>query len=277
MLFTTNSTTTTVGQCTATCLAKTSFGGKTIVTWELSYPRYVHPELMTHRAFSRNACSSRATPLKVTLAEVKENPVFFDHVGRNQSGMAASREVSPTKKKEFEAEWRAMGAKMAKWVEMMSDRYDIHKQVLNRALEPWLRIRTLVTATDFKNFFKLRLAKDAQPEMRNLAKAMKQSLEKAEVRHADIHLPYRDFFTETDRDDLIVRNIAACGRVCIMRNDAKETTYGEDEERVHQWLKSGHMSPFEHVAVFDGLRVRNFNGWRSARAAHEDGMCEWLR
>lgn len=277
MLFTTNGSTTTVGQCTATCLARTKHKGKTIVTWELMYPRYIHPELLTHRAFSRNASSSRATPLKVTLDEVYNTPAFFDHVGLNQAGMVAGRELSPARKREFEAEWRNMGAKVADWVSEMQDKYGIHKQVLNRALEPWLRIRTLVTATDIKPFFKLRIAKDAQPEMQNLARAMKAAMEKAVVREDKVHLPYRDFFVETDRHDQIVRNIAACGRVCIMRSDGKETSFDDDQNRVYDWLKAGHMSPFEHVASYDGKRVRNFDGWKSIRAEIEDGECEWLR
>ena len=277
MYFTENETTTTVGQCKATCLRKTTFGGKTIVTWELLYPRYIHAELMTHRVFSRNAASSRATPIATMVKEVRENPVFFDHVGLNKAGMVSTTQLSPQRRAAFEKEWKELGNHVADMVESWFERYGIHKQVLNRALEPWLHIRTLVTATDLKNFFNLRLAKDAQPEMRNLAKAMKESMEKAKVKHAQVHLPYKDFFEESSRNDQIVRNIAACGRVCIARNDGKTTTFMEDQERVQDWARNGHMSPLEHVAVYDGLRVRNLDGWRSIRALFEDGEVQWLK
>ena len=69
--------------------------GSRITTLELVYPRYIHSELMTHRMFSRNASSSRATPLAVTLEEVKNDPVFFDYVGKNQSGMVAGEALKP--------------------------------------------------------------------------------------------------------------------------------------------------------------------------------------
>ena len=95
MNFTVNASTAYLGVAAATCLARTvdEFGNE-IVTWEMMYPRYVHPELMTHRMFSRNASSSRATPLHVTLEEVRKNPMFFNSVGKNRSGMVAGDEVS---------------------------------------------------------------------------------------------------------------------------------------------------------------------------------------
>ena len=37
--------------------------GNRLTTFQLSYPRYIHGEMMTHRLFSRNAQSSRAVPV----------------------------------------------------------------------------------------------------------------------------------------------------------------------------------------------------------------------
>lgn len=48
MIFTENETTTAIGYCKATCLAKTINNRAQIVTWELLYPRYIHSELLTH-------------------------------------------------------------------------------------------------------------------------------------------------------------------------------------------------------------------------------------
>lgn len=45
---------------TATVLADSiSEHGNRISTFELTYPRYIHAEVMTHRVFNRNASSSR--------------------------------------------------------------------------------------------------------------------------------------------------------------------------------------------------------------------------
>ena len=65
MYHTTNDTTTVIGCATATVIADTMAertGGR-IMTLELVYPRIIHAEFLTHRVFSRNAASSRATPV----------------------------------------------------------------------------------------------------------------------------------------------------------------------------------------------------------------------
>ena len=80
---TVNETTVQVGQAIATVICD-SLATTRITTLELVYPRYIHSEFMTHRVFSRNASSSRATPLSVTLEEVENNPAFFDYVGKNK-------------------------------------------------------------------------------------------------------------------------------------------------------------------------------------------------
>ena len=175
MYYTTNLTTTVCGQSTATVIADTTCNGKRITTYELVFPRYIHSELLTHRVCSRNASSSRATPIAVTCAEVENDPVFFDSIGLNQPGMVAGAEIPDDQKELFKKEWIELGQYVASKVRDWDSRFHIHKQVLNRALEPWLRIRVILTSTAWENFFKLRLAPDAKPEIRNLALAMQQA------------------------------------------------------------------------------------------------------
>lgn len=257
---TVNDTTSTVGQSLATVIADTmSPEGKRIVTLELVYPRYIHSELMTHRVFSRNASSSRATPLSVTLDEVRNDPVGFDYVGKNQRGMVAGDELTYEERKGFDDLWQELGRKVANYVEFMAKEYDIHKQTLNRALEPWLRIRTLVTATDWQNYFDLRLAADAQPEIRSLALAMKEAMEKSEPVASDVHLPY------IKEGDDVASAVARCARVSYARHDGKETSVEADRALYQQLLDGGHYSPFEHVAYARSGRWANFDGWRSLR------------
>ncbi len=49
-------------------------GGDRLTTWILTYPRFIHSELMTHRMFSRNAASSRAIPVKRMMEQIVNNP-----------------------------------------------------------------------------------------------------------------------------------------------------------------------------------------------------------
>lgn len=65
MHHTENATTRRVGQAIATVICDTKSGDSPrITTLELVYPRFIHSEFMTHRMFSRNAASSRATPVQ---------------------------------------------------------------------------------------------------------------------------------------------------------------------------------------------------------------------
>lgn len=259
-----NQTTTKVGQAIATVIADTiSPEGKRITTFELVYPRYIHSELMTHRMFSRNASSSRATPLKVTLDEVRNDPVFFDFVGKNQSGMVAGEELEGGDLEEFQADWNNLAEFVANEVEYMYNKYGIHKQTLNRMLEPWLRIRTLVTATEYENFFTLRLAPDAQPEIRSLALAMKDAMDKSVPARGTLHVPYCSDFRYGEATFKIA--VARCARVSYARLDGKADDPNADIALYDRLLKGGHFSPFEHVAVAKVGKFANFNGWESYR------------
>ena len=288
MYFTENSTTRQVGQSKATVLAYScrKDGGAPIITWELMYPRYIHSELMTHRMFSRNAASSRATPTHVLANQVACDPVFFDSLTTNKSGMVGGEPLSPEDAESFEIEWRGLASEVAKCAIAWKDRYNLSKQIINRILEPFLPIRTIVTATEVDNFFALRLAPDAQPEIQSLARAMNESMEAAtpEVKAPlnGWHIPYADLFEGECRDhiDLFIRSIAACARVSVMRGDGKKTTLEEDTKFVARLLKSGHMSPFEHVAQCDinmdddSDYSANFYLWRSMRYLIELGASD---
>lgn len=267
MYMTTNLSTTQIGQSTATVLART-WNPKTkqeIITWELMYPRYIHSELMTHRQFSRNAASSRATPTKVLVEEVRKHPVFFDEVRLNQKGMTGGELVGDDVLQEFKRQWEDAANTAADYAENWL-KMGIAKQTVNRILEPFLPIRTIVTATDIDNFFKLRLAPDAQPEIQSLAKAMNESREKAGVSVEEVHIPYAEYFSDKT-EHLVTRAIAACARVSVARNDGKKTTYEEDLAFTKRLLSAGHMTPFEHVAYATSYKGRyaNLSDWMSVR------------
>ena len=279
MYMTTNLSTTQIGQSTATVLARTwnPKSKQEIISWELMYPRYIHSELMTHRQFSRNAASSRATPTKVLVEEVRKHPVFFDEVRLNQKGMTGGDLVGDEVLKEFKRQWEDAANTAADYAENWL-KMGIAKQTVNRILEPFLPIRTIVTATDIDNFFKLRLAPDAQPEIQSLAKAMNESREKAGVSVEEVHIPYAEYFSDKT-EHLVTRAIAACARVSVARNDGKKTTFEEDLAFTKRLLSAGHMTPFEHVAYATSYKGRyaNLSDWMSVRwvAEHQLEVKDW--
>lgn len=161
-----------------------------ITTFELEYPRFIHAELMTHRQFSRNSASSRAIPIDKMIEQVSDDPAVPLYWGLNQSGMQAKDEEAD--------ESLCIGV----WLDARNKAIEsaralqalgLHKQIVNRVLEPFQIMKILVTATNYDNFFNLRCHKDAQPEIKHLADLMYQAMQNSvpEVLHAgEWHTPY---------------------------------------------------------------------------------------
>src|SRR5260370_22284192 len=141
--------------------------GNRLTTFKLVYPKFIHGEFMTHRLFSRNASSSRAVPVAKLIAEVRDDatragPVIW---ASEQKGMEGGEELSDVPEKSFSLlsrkqlamdAWRCAAETAAGWAEVMH-RYGAHKSIVNRLLEPFSHIRVVCTATEYMNFFGLRL------------------------------------------------------------------------------------------------------------------------
>lgn len=250
--------------------------GIRLTTFQLRYWRAIHSEVMTHRTFSRNAGSSRARPVKAIIEQVRTNPYGPIHWGENQAGMQASKEIDPSKISRAKFAWLMAAKAAADHAEGMMN-MGLHKQVVNRILEPFTYIDVVVTATDYDNFFALRLHPDAQPEIQQLAQAMKEALDASApklLNHGEWHLPYiqdeeRDL---QDLDTLKKISAARCARVSYKTFDGNVSTWGQDIE-LYDKLMGGdikHSSPTEHQATPDKYQVYkwdcpqyhgNFTGW----------------
>lgn len=90
----------------ATILADSvSPSGDRLTTFEVTYPRIVHAELMTHRVFSRNSASTRAIPLSAQLRNLLNNPFIPEKFGVNQPGMQAQKNLEGEKHTEAARAW----------------------------------------------------------------------------------------------------------------------------------------------------------------------------
>lgn len=270
--------------------------GQRIITLQLVFPRIILAEFNTHRAFSRNAASSRAIPVKKMLEQVKRDPFVPKYWGKNQPGMQAPAELedfepySTIKGKVYtthyaprpaaKKEWLAARDSALKHAQTLTD-IGLHKQLANRLLEPWMWSHVVVTATDFGNFFNLRIHPDAQPEMKELAEAMWEAIRGStpqEVAYGDWHLPY---VTSEDRKlgagdypslpALKKLSVARCARVSYMNHDGTYPDLLKDLELHNRLAESGHWSPFEHQAtpIDDGYE-KNFYCWRQYRSQFEN-------
>jgi len=248
--------------------ASISPDGLEIHTLELQYPRFIHSEFMTHRVFSRNAASSRAIPVAKMIEQVRNDPAMPIHWGKNQPGMQAHEQLADTV--EVQQQWRNAARDAANRAEQMSA-LGLHKQVVNRILEPFQLMRTLVTSTEWDNFFALRDHPDAQPEIQALATAMRDAITGADTKsleYGEWHLPYvRPDERELFRDATLLKlSTARCARVSYLTHDGQKPDVQKDLELYERLVGSQpiHASPAEHQAQatkeFD-VSSGNFIGW----------------
>jgi hypothetical protein len=247
--------------------------GIRLTTMKLIYPRFIHAEFMTHRMFSRNASSSRAEPVAKHIERIENEYAEPIHWGQNQPGMQAQTEVSEETKRLARSEWwnaKEAAVKYAKKLNALG----VHKQIVNRILEPFSHINVVVTATEWTNFFELRLHPDAQPEIRELAYHMKNVMLNSRpipLENGEWHLPfvtYAERKSETLQDQIRF-SVARCARVSYLTHDKKQPN-PKDDLILYDRLVGGvpiHASPTEHQAtpLVSTDFCRNFRGWMQYR------------
>ena len=248
--------------------------GKRITTFELEYPRYIHCELLTHRMLSKNCSSSRAIPIEKMLGYIENNMALPVYLGRNKSGMQAVEEIED--KESALRFWKDSFVWVKSTVNVLTE-LGLHKQIANRLTEPYQMMKVVVTATEWDNFFNLRIDKDAQPELVMLAdkmfNAMQGSTPKT-LKAGQWHLPYVDsiesdekpvvssrdndqyyFLTDNDGnnlgeiylEDAIKISVASCAAVSYR---TENMTLAKADKIFDMLINAEnlHSSPFEHVA-----------------------------
>lgn len=242
--------------------------GNRITTLVVRFPRFILAEFNTHRLFSRNAASSRAIPTSRIIDQVEKDPAMPVHWGKNQSGMQALAELSPADQPVAETIWlQARNNAVIKAREMLS--INVHKQIVNRLLEPWMKVSVLVTATEWANFFKLRCHPDAQPEMQKLACEIRDAMNESVpsfLNPGEWHLPFGDRCGDLSEQDRLKVATARAARLSYETFDG-EIDYQKDFSLHDGLASSGHWSPFEHAAVAlkGDVEIGNFRGWKQYR------------
>lgn len=264
--------------------------GKRITTMQLRYPRFIHSEFLTHRVFSRNASSSRAIPVAKMIEQVRSDPAMPIHWGKNQPGMQANEQLDDIKKPYAQHLWMVAAHQAAETAELMSE-LGLHKQVANRILEPFQFMHTIVTSTEWDNFFALRCHEDAQPEIQTLALRMQEAMEEstpAEINYGEWHLPYVKTYrglggvlyygedAKMSLEDARKVSASCCAQVSYRAlDDSLEKALDIFKRLVES--RPMHASPFEHQATplppgFDRRVCHNFTGWVQHRAILEDEL-----
>lgn len=263
--------------------------GSRLTTFEIEYPRIIHSELMTHRMLSRNAASSRAIPFDKMLQQLNGIPSRFGQAnkGMQDKGEDFNALVSVKTYSEVtdggyfsiplycndieqiypEDAWEE-AKENAVQISKAFKEAGYHKQVYNRLTEPFQIMKTVVSATEWNNFFWLRCDEAADPTIAELAFKMKEVYDAnvpQVLQAGEWHLPYvyKDinkwhelayYLDEAKSRELEITLEEAikvsCARTCAV--SFRNVDYGlEKSEEVYQKLISDskiHGSALEHAA-----------------------------
>ena len=246
--------------------------GDRLATFLITFPRFVLPELATHRVFSKNTSSSREMPVARQVARVIDTPVLPVEWGQNQPGMQSTAILPVHLAGEAERLWTELGllaAQTADELVSLGER-GVHKQYANRVVEPWSWTTCLVSATEWENFFALRCHAAAQPEMQWLADEMLFAYvdgTPAMLAPGEWHLPFGDKVPVGLPFADVLRVVTArCARLSYESFDGDHST--AKDFRLHDDLRAeGHMSPFEHPAqaLETSAWSGNYRGFRQYR------------
>lgn len=253
-----------------------------VTTFLLTYPRFIHQELLTHRVFSRNSASSRAIPTKKILSQVFWNPEEFIHWGKLQKGMQASQQLAGWRRWLTRRCWR-LARYPAMAASVLMHALGAHKQVANRALEPWMTMQVLLTSTRWHNFYRLRYSRKAQPELAELARQMLEAHAVSNprvCRPGDWHVPFSELLPEETQEDFRLALKVCTARAARLSYKTFDGQYSLERDcGLHDDLKSdGHWSAFEHCSMAidpaSPCDTGNLDGWCPYRKTFpgEDGL-----
>jgi hypothetical protein len=263
--------------------------GHRLLTMEMTYPLIIHNELMTYRVLSRNTASNRAIPVRKMIDAVLKNPFVPQKWPKNQSGMQA-QEFWPDDSAEARRArrvWLTARDRSVESARVLIEDCDIHKQIANRLLGPFLYTTAVVSSTRWANLYYQRCHGAAQPEMQGLAYAAQYAHVMSTptvLRAGDAHLPY---VTQAEKDyyegrpgypknflDLV--SVARVAAVSYLKHGEDEWTPDEAYERGQKRETDGHWSPFEHVGYcrpddWPDPQCGNFiQGWTQLRKLYPD-------
>ncbi len=238
--------------------------GVRLTTFEIEYPRIVMSEFNTMRAISKNSSSSRAIPVSKMLEHTKNinlKPVYF---GSKKSGMQAGDELQGDALEKVKLLWEE-ALDYASYYSETLDRLGVAKEVCNRLVEPFQLVKVVCTATDWDNFFNLRLHPDADPNICMLAYKMYQAMQESKpikLKAGEWHLPFvnvgwngkgemsyaDDDFNFIELEQAIKLSAASCASVSYRT----EGMTLEKAEKIFDMLIKAevvHSSPLEHCAT----------------------------
>lgn len=244
---------------------------KRIATFIITMPKFIQAQINSHRMLSRNAASSRAIPAKIIRQRVLKNPFIPVEFSKNKAGMRGGDHFTGIELFFAKKIW-LYARYIPCFFHYMGEKLKIHKEIINRLIEPWMFTEVILTATEWENFLKLRIDNSSQPEIQFIAKNIKNILETEKpfiLKTGEYHLP---FISQEEKEKYSIEELkkistARCARVSYKLYDGRDSSLEKDIQLCEKLITGGHWSPFEHITTpLSNLEQSgNFIGWKQYR------------
>jgi len=247
-----------------------------LTTVEYKLPKCLLAQLNTHRVFSRLARSSRAIKLEKIL---KEPAYFPSFLGKEGLGMKSHVEVD---NKDYVLGLLKDHYKTTLGLVEELHKEGLHREYLNRYLEPFSYVTGLISSTTWKNFFNLRCSgKGAQTEISILADKIKKEVQKSIPIEREVHLPY--ILQDEENEPLsikIIKSVARCARVSYSNHGTKYK-FKKDYQLFRNLYENKHMSPFEMVAFLPKSLPEDYDRYNifnmKEKAYYSNNYRDWIQ
>lgn len=251
--------------------------GKRLTTIEATYPRFIHSEIMTHRDRARNSASSRAIPWPKMLERITNDPVIPIRFGSEQKGMQTGGEIDDPET--ARAVWLLARDHAIAAAQRLAE-LGVHKSICNRLTEPWMWITVVMTATEWKNFFRLRCHPDAEIHFQQIAGMIREAMANNTPTESGTHGNHLPYVTDVDLyelsqgpysiDQIRKISVARVARVSYLTQSGIRDPHEDLKlfDRLVQGSGFGHFSPHEHIAtpaMSATDRSGPFLGWKQFR------------
>lgn len=241
-----------------------------LTTLHCVYPQSIHQQVLTHRMFSRNSSSLRA----ISFDRVSnEFDIVYPQWTEEKKGMQGDLVQDSKVIDEANKLLQCMYEDVHYWAEKLQN-LGIHHQDINDYLRPFHNIHTVITATDWDNFFSQRLHESAKPAIQSLAQQIKDALNASKPMYREEHIPLVSDLLNVECDEMksldftfyTIRQIAAA-RLARISYFKWSDDPNKDLDLAKKLIEKQHPSPFEHVAFAQDSNAyfANFKSWKQLR------------
>lgn len=232
--------------------------GARLMTQVWTINRDIQAEVNTHKMLSKSSASSRAIPPARMIQNILSDPFVPLVWGTNQAGMQAGVPLEGEAKTEAERDWLRIRDIVIKEAMFFQAKHNLHKQIVNRLVQPWMMTKIIISGTDWDNLFGLRCHPAAEPHFQKVAYAARNAMQASTPRQLKAgmwHLPFVDKAAKDDPVHGIAGEVlykvamARCARVSYLNHEGKfdvDSDVALFEKLVGQDPK--HAAPSEHIA-----------------------------